>query len=119
MLAVHRLNTPFGVATLERILEIVGALLPDAELAARHFRALGYYLTGAALDETSGYARGPSAAEPVSGADVAKHCPRLAAAAPFFAESHWDRTFALGLDALMARMQADARAVRRGVAPRR
>jgi AcrR family transcriptional regulator len=119
LLAVHRLNTPLGVATIDRILEIIGALVPDAELAARHFRTLGYYLTGAALDETSGYARGPSAAEPASDADVAAHCPHLAAAAPFFAERHWEATFSLGLDALMARMEVDGRALRKAAAARR
>jgi AcrR family transcriptional regulator len=119
LLTVHRLNTPLGVATIDRILEIIGALVPDAELAARHFRTLGYYLTGAALDETSGYARGPSAAEPASDADVAAHCPHLAAAAPFFAERHWEATFSLGLDALMARMEVDGRALRKAAAARR
>ena len=119
LLAVHRLNTPLGVATIDRVLGIIGALVPDTELAARHFRTLGYYLTGSALDETSGYARGPSAAEPVSEADVAAHCPHLAAAAPFFAERHWEATFSLGLDALMARMEADGRAARKAVAARR
>ena len=29
------------------------------------FRTFGYYLNGAILDETAGYARGPSTVEPV------------------------------------------------------
>jgi hypothetical protein len=86
---------------IERVLEMVRALAPDDETAARQFRAFGYYLTGAALDETSGYAQGPSAAEPVSDAYIAEHCPRLAAAAPYFKRAHWDATFALGMDALI------------------
>jgi len=116
-LAVHRLNTPRGVALLDHVIEAVGEVVPDAEGAARHFRALGYYLTGAALDETAGYARGPSAAEPVSDADVAAHCPHLAKAAAYFSESHWAATFELGLEALMARMEADGRRLR-NAAPR-
>ena len=118
-LAVHRLNTPLGVAVLDRVIEAIGELVPDAEGTARHFRALGYYLTGAALDETAGYARGPSAAEPVSDADVAAHCPHLARAAPYFSESHWAATFELGLEALMARMEADGRRLRKATVPRR
>ena len=112
LMAVHRLNTPIGVAMIERFLVAVHAVVPDTELAARHFRTLGYYITGAAIDETAGYARGPSAAEPVSDAYVAEHCPLLAAAAPFFASKHWQATYELGLDALLERVAADGDAVR-------
>jgi len=72
-------------------------------MTARHFRAMGYYLIGACLDETAGYARGPSAAEPVDDAFIARECPRLMAAAPYFQPAHWDRTWQLGIDALMER----------------
>ena len=106
LVALHRLNTPTGVAMIERVLELVRALVPTDELAARQFRAFGYFLTGAALDETAGYARGPSAAEPVDDAYIAAHCPRLFAAAPYFKAPHWDRTFALGLDALIEGFRA-------------
>jgi AcrR family transcriptional regulator len=100
LVALHRLNTPTGVAFIERVLELVRALAPSDEEAARQFRAIGYYLTGAALDETAGYACGPSAAEPVDDAYIAAHCPRLAAAAPYFKAPQWDQTFAQGLEAL-------------------
>lgn len=112
LVALHRLNTPTGVALIERALELVCALVQSDELAARQFRALGYYLTGAALDETSGYARGPSAAEPVDDAYIAQHCPRLAAAAPYFKAPHWDATFALGLEALIEGFRAAGAAKR-------
>jgi AcrR family transcriptional regulator len=110
--AVHRLNTPRGVAFIEDILTLVQAVVPDPERAARHFRAIGYYLVGAALDETAGYARGPSAAEPVQGAYVARQCPRLVAAAPYFQREHWDRTFELGVQALLHAVAQDATARR-------
>jgi len=106
LVALHRLNTPTGVALIERALELVHALARNDELAARQFRAFGYFLTGAALDETSGYAQGPSAAQAVDDAYVAAHCPRLAAAAPYFRQPHWDATFALGLEALIAGFRA-------------
>ena len=106
LIALHRHNTPTGVAFLERVLELVHALARDDEEAARQFRAVGYYLTGAALDETSGYSQGPSAAEAVDDAYIAAHCPRLAAAAPYFKAPHWDATFALGLEALIAGLRA-------------
>ena len=102
LIALHRLNTATGVRLIDRVLGIIRALAPNDEIAARQFRAMGYFLTGAALDETSGYAQGPSAAEPVSDEYIAEHCPRLAAAAPYFKQPHWDATFELGVDALLA-----------------
>jgi hypothetical protein len=65
---------------------------------------------GAGLDETAGYAKGPSAAEPVSDDYIAEHCPRLAAAAPYFRRAEWDRTFELGVEALLAGVARDAAA---------
>lgn len=115
--AVHRLNTPTGVRFIEGILALVQAVVPDAERAARHFRTLGYYLAGAALDETSGYAKGPAAADPVDGAYIAEHCPRLAASARWFQRSEWDATFALGVEAMLAAVERDAGA--RRAKPRR
>ena len=57
---------------------------PTIGWSAQAFRIFGYYVIGAALDETSGYAAGPSAAAPVTEEYIARECPRLAAAAPFF-----------------------------------
>jgi len=105
--AVHRLNTPQGVAFIERILTQVQAVVPDAEKAARHFRVLGYYLVGAALDETAGYANGPSAAEPVDGAFIARECPRLSASARWFQRAEWDQTFQRGVEALLDAVARD------------
>jgi AcrR family transcriptional regulator len=102
LIAVHRLNTPTGVRLIERMLAIVAEMTDDAEAATRAFRTLGYYVTGAALDETAGYARGPSAADPVDDAFIARECPHLAAGAAYAKPEHWDRTFALGLEAVIA-----------------
>ena len=68
----------------------------------------GVYAPGAALDETAGYARGPSAAEAVSDEYIARECPRLTASAPFFEPEWWDSTFELGLESLLAGMRAAA-----------
>ncbi len=114
LVALHRLNTPTGVRFIERVLAMVHAVLPDAEGAGRHFRTIGYYLVGAALDETSGYARGPSAAEPVDDALIVRECPHLVAAAPFFQQRHWDATFALGVEAMLDALARDAAAATGG-----
>lgn len=110
LVAVHRLNTPTGVRWIESILTLVQEVVSDPEKAARHFRTIGYFLTGAALDETSGYARGPSAAAPVDGAFIARECPRLAAASRYFAASQWDATFELGVRTMLDAVQRDAAA---------
>ena len=106
LLALHRTNTPAGVVFLERVLALIEPVAPNDESLARQFRAVGYYLTGAALDETSGYAKGPSAAEPASSAYIAEHCPLLARVGRYFAPNQWDATFAFGLDALTAGLHA-------------
>lgn len=113
LLAVHRLNTETGVRYIESTLVLVEAVLPDAELAARHFRTLGYFLAGACLDETSGYAHGPSAAEPVTDTFVAQECPRLLAAGRYFKQDQWDATFALGVETMLDAVVHDARRLAR------
>jgi len=106
LLATHRLNTRTGVRLLDKLLALARAAVPDDRLAVQYFRVLSYYVTGAALDETSGYAKGPSAAEPVSDAYVAEHCPSLAAAAAYFKPGWWDSTFDLGLESLLAALRS-------------
>ena len=118
LVALHRLNTPTGVRFIETVLELIQDVVPDATLAARHFRVIGYYMTGAALDETAGYAAGPSAAEPVADAYIERECPRLAAAAPVFRREQWDATFELGVTALLEALQLDAAATVRRAAVR-
>ena len=102
LIALHRLNTPTGVRFIERVLELVHEVAPEPESTARQFRAMGYFLTGAALDETAGYARGPSAAAPVDDAFIATNCPRLASVGRYFKAPEWDATFTLGLESLIA-----------------
>jgi AcrR family transcriptional regulator len=108
-LAVHRLNTPQGVRFIETVLSVIRAAVPDDALAARYFRVAGYYLVGAGLDETAGYAKGPSAADPVDDAHIRQHCPQLTRAARYFQRDQWDATFELGLEALLNAMSADAK----------
>jgi AcrR family transcriptional regulator len=99
--AVHRLNTLAGVGYIDSIIGILrDAGFSDRD-AARYFREIGYYLTGAALDETAGYANGPSAAEPVSDETIATDFPNLAAAAPYFHPEQFEATFETGLEILL------------------
>jgi len=109
LVALHRLNMPAGVAFIERMLRHFHAALPDDRLAAQAFRIFGHYVIGAALDETSGYAAGPAAAAAVTDEFIARECPRLVAAAPFFRRPYFESTFELGFE-MMLRGIADLRA---------
>ena len=60
-----RLNTRLGLRWLNETLELCAASGLPGEQSVRLFRTFGYYLNGAILDETAGYARGPSTIEPV------------------------------------------------------
>jgi AcrR family transcriptional regulator len=114
VIAVHRLNSPSGVRFIERVLEIAFAATGgNEEHAARSFRSLGYYLMGACLDETLGYANGPSAAQPADDAFIARECPHLVQAAPFFRRAEWDKTFAQGLEDMLAALERPERARKR------
>jgi AcrR family transcriptional regulator len=103
--AVHRLNTPAGIAFIDGIIGILRQAGFSDRDAATHFRTIGYYLTGAALDETAGYARGPSAAEPVLNETIAADFKNLAAAAPYFQPAHFQATFETGLEMLLAEIE--------------
>jgi len=111
LVALHRLNMPAGIRFIESVLRVIHAKMQDPELTARHFRAMGYYLIGAGLEETAGYAKGPSAAEPVDDGFIAREAPHLAMMARYFAPSQWQQTWQLGVDALIARANADSEAV--------
>lgn len=100
-IVTHRTNTPTGLKWLDRMAELFLEDDVPPELAARQFRALGYYLAGALLDETAGYARGPTAAEPLTLAQQKQLAPKILSLGPFFAEAGWDQTFELGLQSLL------------------
>jgi AcrR family transcriptional regulator len=99
--AVHRLNTLAGVGYIDSIIGILREAGFSDRDAARYFREIGYYLTGAALDETAGYAQGPSAAEAVSNDTIVANFKHLAAAAPYFQPGHFEATFETGLEMLL------------------
>jgi len=98
---VHRMNTRAGLAWLESIARIFTEAGFDIETAARSFRSMGYYMMGAVLDETAGYARGPSAVDPVPPSEQAEIAPTAARMGPYFGREHWERTFLMGLDLLL------------------
>ena len=100
-IVLYRMNSPKGLSLLEGILSIFRRAGFSPEQSAKYFRLLSYYVTGAALDETSGYAKGPSAAEPVPNDVVARDYPTVVSVGPYFRPSNFDATFFTGLDLLL------------------
>lgn len=98
LLSVHRLNSETGVRYLNEILLAFRDAGLEREMAARLFRVMAYFLMGAALDEISGYARGPSSLEPISDEELVRGFPQIADAGEFFSQPHFERTFEMGLD---------------------
>jgi len=101
----YRMNSPICLAWLNGILSLFRDGGFDTELSARLFRAVGYYLMGAVLDENAGYAKGPSAVNTVSDEQLARDFPNVMAAGRFFGTAEFDKTFELGLDMLLDEME--------------
>src|SRR5215213_10012635 len=92
----HRMNTPKALVFLERFIQFFeDSGLPE-EVVVRLFRSVGYYIMGTALDETAGYARGPSTVEPVPDDAMQRDYPSVARAGKYFSRADFDKTFETG-----------------------
>ncbi|MGX7872209.1 TetR/AcrR family transcriptional regulator C-terminal domain-containing protein [Mesorhizobium sp. ORM6] len=101
----YRMNSPTCLAWLNGIIGLFRDGGFDTELSARLFRAVGYYLMGAVLDENTGYAKGQSAVNTVSSEQLARDFPNVMAVGRFFGTNEFDKTFELGLDMLLDKME--------------
>lgn len=97
-LSVHRMNTPKALAWLDAMIGAYRKAGFSDRDAAHYFRQFGYYIIGAVLDETAGYARGPSTAAPVPFEVMKRDFPNVLSAAPHFSQGEWQRIFELGLE---------------------
>lgn len=104
-LAVYRMNSLEGMGVLNKVLSVFEATGLDVEMRARQFRIFGYFLTGSCLDETIGYAKGPSAAEPVPQELAAEKFPAIMVVGRYFSPDHHARTFELGLEAMIVEIE--------------
>jgi AcrR family transcriptional regulator len=100
-ITTHRLNTRQALRWLNAVLKLCREAGLTDEQSVRMFRTFGYYLNGAALDETAGYARGPSTIEPVPEAELSRDYPEVVAAGRYFQPEEWDATFAFGVELLL------------------
>lgn len=105
LIGLHRMNSATGLTLLNEVLRIFRDAGFDAKTAAHLFRAFSYYVVGAALDETAGYAKGPSSLAPVPDTEVAARFPRVAEVGPYFKLEYFDATFAAGLEILLEGFQ--------------
>jgi AcrR family transcriptional regulator len=101
----HRMNTRVTLGWLEAFVRMFALAGFDPKSGARAFRAISYYLMGAILDETSGYARGPTAADTVPDEEQAVIAPTVPSYGPYFGKDHWDATFDTGLNALLDELE--------------
>jgi AcrR family transcriptional regulator len=113
-LAMHRLNTPLALRWLDSIVGLFRALGLGDEYASRMFRAIGFYLTGALIEETAGYWRGHSTVEPLPDDVMEERYPNVVAVGPWFQEKHWEATFEFGLKVFIDSVERDLAAAQRG-----
>lgn len=118
-IALHRHNTRVGLAWLERTLSILRDAGLGTEAAARYFRVVGYYVVGGVLDETAGYGKGQSAAEPVPEGEADAAFPLVAAVNRYFKPPEYDATFRIGLDLILDGIAREVAATAGAAAARR
>lgn len=97
----HRMNTPKALAFLEGAIRLFEQSGMPREQAVRTFRSVSYYIMGTALDETSGYARGPTTVDPVPADVMKRDFPSVEAAGNYFGPEQFDATFELGWEAML------------------
>lgn len=105
---IHRLNTPTGLRTLNEFMKVFEETGLDAAARSRHFRILSYFVSGAALDEALGYAKGPTAAVPVPDDVVARDFPSLTAVGQYFKPQYHLALFDAGLDIILCNIAEEA-----------
>lgn len=105
--SLHRMNSETGVAFLNRVIQLLLDMGMQPEQAARFFRVINYYLIGATLDETAGYAKGGSSLAPVADDLIRQNYPALAGASRFFSPDEFDKTFEYGLELILRDAGAD------------
>ena len=106
-LVTYRMNSPKCLKWLDGVLGVFEDGGFGKERAARLFRAAGYYLMGAILDETAGYTKGASAVTTVEDEQLRRDFPNVAAAGQYFTVTEFDKTFDIGLDMLLDEMERE------------
>jgi len=102
----HRFNSQRGLEVLERFLAMFHEAGCGPEAAAGLFRFTIHWMMGFCLDETGGFAKGPSAIEPVPGDVIRRDFPRVSQLEPFNGPEHFDGLFEAGLARVVVAVEA-------------
>ena len=100
-LSVYQWNSLTGTRYMNEMLDCFYDAGLSPEMAAYSFRVLGYYVQGVTIDESIGYAMGPSSLNPVPPDVLARDFPRVAQSQLRFTQEHFDRIFEIGYGALL------------------
>lgn len=96
----HRLNHREALDWLDRSLHILDGSDADSKTKATVMRVVGHYINGSALDQALGYAKGPSAADPVPMEEMSNY-PRVMELGQHFGPENHDHFFDAGLELLL------------------
>ena len=106
---VFRKDNRSGPAYLAGILSIFEATERGPAQCARHFRTMSYFLIGACIDKTMGYASVPSATTPVLFDEVRRDFPGITAVGLWFSAAWHQATLRAGIAVLIRGIEADIR----------
>lgn len=104
---IHRLNHREGLAKLDACVRMFGDETVPYELRATLFRVLSYFITGAVLDEALGYAKGPSAANPVPADEARRDFPAIMGVGAHFGKDNHLKFYEAGLSVILDWIEAE------------
>jgi len=108
LVPTRRFNTENSIAMYEKVLQVFKSLGFDAELSAKYFRTLGYFVSGAGLADIAGRAQQPDATPVRLETFNDPNFPLVSAVVPYLQANRLDAVFEFGLDVIFAAMQRDA-----------
>jgi len=108
LVPTRRFNTESSFAMYEKILQVFQDLGLNAELSAKYFRTLGYFVSGAGLADIAGRAQQPDATPVRLETFSDPQYPLVSAVAPHLRADKLDEVFEFGLDLIFAAMKNDA-----------
>jgi len=108
LVPTRRFNTENSFAMYEKVLQVFKDLGFDAELSAKYFRTLGYFVSGAGLADIAGRAQQPDATPVRLETFNNPVYPLVSAVVPHLRAEKLDEVFEFGLDVIFAAMKRDA-----------
>lgn len=111
LVPTRRFNTENSIAMYEKVLQVFKSLGFDAELSAKYFRTLGYFVSGAGLADIASRAQQPDATPVRLETFEDPRYPLVSSVVPYLRSSKLDAVFDFGLEIILSAMQRDAESV--------